>query len=226
MKYYIYSPIGRTGSKRIFNPLADTITAEVGDSSRFTIHGDNFRCTLLKRDQSNIEHDISILDTWQNSVAVHSHNCECIPRLSSGWKFILSSRKRKIDAVLSKLVAKQSDIHHPKQLTKRKREKLCPFEVSELEVSGLLEKYIAGEFAFVEKVKSLGAIPIVIYMEDSFDTIQEKLDKQFNKATFIHDIGTISNLKAVDYITNYDEIQAMYDENLTDYQKRFYTETE
>lgn len=225
MKYYIYSPIGRTGSKRIFNPLADTIAAEVGDSSRFTIHGDNARCTLLKWNQPNTEHDISILETWQNSVAVHSHNCECMPRVSSGWKFILSSRKRKIDAVLSKLVAKQSDIHHP-TMTKNKREPLYPFEVSQLEVSVLLEKYIAGESAFVEKVKSLGAIPIVIYMEDSFDTVQEKLGISFKDDAGVHDTNTISNLKAVDYVTNYDAIQAMYDENLTDYQKRFYTETE
>jgi hypothetical protein len=33
-------------------------------------------------------------------------------------------------------------------------------------------------------------------------------------------------LKAVDYVTNYDAIQAAYDANLADYQSRFFSDTE
>lgn len=225
MKYYIYSPIGRTGSKRIFVPLTTAIKDEVEDSAHFAIPFQSNTCSLMRGGQPNVEHDSDILDTWENSVAVHSHSYNCMPSSSSDWTFVLSSRKRKVDAALSKLVAEESNVYHPVSI-KNKKEGFGPFEVSQEDVDNLIEKHIAGENAFVEKVTAMGGTPVIIYMEDSFATVQEKLGKAFKDDADVHDIHTISNLKAVDYVTNYAEIQAAYDANLADYQARFFSDTE
>ena len=225
MKYYIFSPIVRTGSKIIFVPLSTAIRDEVGDSAHFSIAYGSNTCTLLRGGEANENHDSDILDTWENSVAVHSHSHECMPTSSSDWTFVLSSRKRKVDAALSRLVALESQVFHPLRLT-NKKEDFAPFEVSQEDVTALIEEHIAKETAFVEKVTAMGGTPVVIYMEDSFTTVQEKLGKSFNEGAIVHDTNTISNLKAADYVTNYDAIQAMYDENLADYQSRFFSDTE
>jgi len=225
MKYYIYSPIGRTGSKRIFVPLTTAIKDEVEDSAHFAIPFDSNVCTLMRGGQPNEEHDSDALDNWENSVAVHSHSHNCLPSSSSDWTFVLSSRKRKVDAALSKLVAQESNVYHPASVAKQK-EGFAPFEASQEDVNTLIEAHIAGENAFIEKVTALGGTPVVIYMEDSFATVQEKLGRDFKDDADVHDTHTISNLKAVDYVTNYAEIQAAYDANLTDYQARFFSDTE
>ena len=231
MKYYILSPLGRTGSKRIFDPLTVKLTEIAGDSARFSIpKSTDDRCCLLRAKEENVNYigteGIDILNTWSDPVAVHSHNSACMPTNNNDWKFILSARKRKIDCVLSLLVARESQVYHPALKDVKMKEGFGPFEVTLDHVSSLMEDYIAEENAYVERVRALGAEPTVIYMEDSFATVQEKLGTSFKTDADVHDRNTISNLKAADYITNYDAIQAMYDENLADYQSRFFSDTE
>ena len=231
MKYYILSPLGRTGSKRIFDPLALKLNEEAEDSARFSIpKSTDDRCCLLRGNQENVNYigadGIDILNTWSAPIAAHSHNSVCMPTSNDDWKFILSARKRKIDCVLSVLVARESHVLHPALKDTKLKEGFGPFEADMDLVSNLMEEYIAEENAYVEKVRALGSEPIVIYMEDSFDTVQEKLGTSFKDDAGVHDTNTISNLKAVDYVTNYDAIQAMYDENLSDYQSRFFSDTE
>ena len=231
MKYYIFSPLGRTGSKRIFDPLALKLNEEAEDSARFSIpKSTDDRCCLLRGNQENVNYigadGIDILDTWSAPIATHSHNSDCMPTSNDDWKFFLSARRRKIDCVLSVLVARESHVLHPAAKDTRLKEGFGPFEADMDLVSSLMEDYIAEENAYVEKVKALGSEPIVIYMEDSFATVQEKLGISFKDDADVHDTFTISKLKAVDYVTNYDAIQSMYDENLTNYQSRFFTDTE
>ena len=222
MKYYIYSPIGRTGSKRIFIPLCVAIADEVMTNAHFSVNSGSTTCDLLGT-ETRREQNSSTLDTWENSIAVHSHSHECMPNSSSDWTFVLSSRRRKVDAALSKLVALKSGVNHP---AKNPREEFSAFEASQSEVDALIEEHIAGEAAFVEKVTALGGTPVVIYMEDSFDVVQTKLGKAFNDDAEVYDTNTRSNLTAIDYVTNYTEIQAAYDANLADYQSRFFSDTE
>lgn len=222
MKYYIYSPIGRTGSKRIFVPLCVAIADEVMTNAHFSVNSGSTTCDLLGT-ETRREQNSSTLDTWENSIAVHSHSHECMPNSSSDWTFVLSSRRRKVDAALSKLVALKSGVNHP---AKNPREEFSAFEASQSEVDALIEEHIAGEAAFVEKVTALGGTPVVIYMEDSFDVVQTKLGKSFNDDAEVYDTNTRSNLTAIDYVTNYTEIQAAYDANLADYQSRFFSHTE
>jgi hypothetical protein len=231
MKYYILSPLGRTGSKRIFDPLSLKLNLLAGDYKRFSIpKSTDDRCVLMDRDQENVNYigadGIDILDNWPSPIAIHSHNSVCMPTSNDDWKFILSARKRKIDCVLSLLIARNSQVYHPAAKDTKLKEGFGPFEADMDLVSSLMEDYIAEENAYVEKVRALGSEPIVIYMEDSFATVQEKLGISFKDDADVHDTHTISNLKAVDYVTNYDAIQSMYDENLTDYQSRFFTDTE
>jgi len=231
MKYYIFSPKGRTGSKRIFDPLSVKLNDRPPAFTRFSIpESSDDRCYLMRPDHDNVvyvgQDGIDMLDTWSSPIAAHSHNSACMPTSNDDWKFILSARKRKIDCILSGFVARESGVYHPSVKDTNLKEGFGPFEADMNLVSSLMEDYIAQENAYVEKVRALGSEPIVIYMEDSFDTVQEKLGISFKDDAGVHDTHTISNLKAVDYVTNYDAIQAMYDENLSDYQTRFFSDTE
>jgi len=225
MKYFIYSPIGRTGSKRIFDPITETCCNEADNRTRYSLtYGTLWK--LGDGETVKIEGEADIVSTLDNTgdpIAVHSHNDIILPTDAEPWTFILSGRKRKIDSVLSRLLANKSGSSHP---MKSAKEGFEAFEADLEEVDSLIEYYIEKEYEFVNSVKALGKEPVVVYMEDDFATLQEKVGVQFDESLAVHDTHTKSIYKAVDYITNYDAIQAMYDENLSDYQSRFFSDTE
>jgi hypothetical protein len=225
MKYYIYSPIGRTASKRIFDPLSISIQEDVEDSARMSIpQSTDGRCVLMRGGQDNINYTgqsgIDILDSWENSIAVHSHNTDCMPSSASGWKFFLSARKRKCETVLSKLIVLKSGVAHPAKSSNR-RDDFAPFTVSVDEFDAMMQDCIDGETAFFAKVNGLGVDPTIIYLEDTFAEIQQKLGHTFKSDADVHDTNTISNFTAEDYITNYQELRDRYDSNLSTYQTKF-----
>jgi hypothetical protein len=225
MKYYIYSPVGRTASKRIFESLASTISIQNEDTSRFSIGADG-TTYLLKAEQEAVTYEkssaISVLSNWENSVAVHSHNFEVLPS-DSDWTFVLSARKRKIDTVLSRLLALESHSVHPSIPTKPG---FSSFEISSDKVEALIEECIEKENAFVDAVRALGKEPIVVYLEDSYQAIQDKINFDFDSSVHGQNTFTISKLKAADYVTNYNELQSNYDTKVEDYASRFFSETE
>lgn len=224
MKYFIYSPIGRTGSKRIFDPIAQTCHNEVDDNTKYSLtYGGLWK--MGNGETVKIEGDAIVpeLNNTGDPIAVHSHNDIILPTDAEPWTFILAARKRKIDAVLSRLLTNNNGSAHPRLPV---REGFEAFEADLEEVDSLIEYYIEKENEFVNSVRELGKEPVIVYMEDDFATLQEKVGVQFNERLNVHDTHTKSIYKAVDYITNYETIQENYDENLTDYQNRFFTETE
>lgn len=233
MKYYICSPIGRTGSKRIVFGLHKSLKLTermfisiegVYDENNHLFQGFKlFRSPSAVSDMYTDEQAIQVMNEWETPITLHSHNVNLLPTDTSDWKFILSSRKRKIDTVLSVLIAGKTGSSGPHQSIDKDFQ---PFHVDVDIVDRWMEEFIKRENTFFDNIKRLiGKNPTVIYLEDTWQVIQKKVEQQFTPEAEYQDTVTISTHRAIDYITNYDELQSWYDERLQDYQLRFPTET-
>jgi len=224
MKYYVLSPMGRTGSKRIVSPLAEAIRIDK-DYTRFFIN-DGVLGILNpnKETQYHTDGDI-ILNQWKSPIVAHSHTPSIMPTEGFDWHFILSARKRKIDSVLSYIMSKQCietlGIHTDDVIP----EKIVPFSIGVSEVDNYLEKYILFENEYLKKVNGLNKRVTIIYLEDDFDTVEYKLGVQFKIKSAHFDKSTISKAKPCDFITNYTELVEFYDTNISKYNDRFVSET-
>ena len=232
MKYYICSPIGRTGSKRIVFGLYETLNVSermfislegVYDENNPLFQGFKLYTAPDVSDMYTEDEAIQIMNEWETPISLHSHNVNLLPTDTSDWKFILSSRKRKIDTVLSGLIAAKTGSYEP---TTTIDEDFQPFEADLDIIDRWMEEYVKRENNFFNNIKRLtGNPPTVIYLEDTWQTIQQKLGYQFTEESKSQDTLTKSTHRAIDYITNYNEIQSWYDKKLQDYQLRFPTET-
>lgn len=234
MKYYVCSPIGRSGSKRVVFGLYETLQANERMFISFegVYYEDNhlFQGFKLYRDRDSYDSDmytneqaIQVMNDWETPIVLHSHNVNLLPTDPTGWRFILSTRKRKIDTVLSVLLAGEAKSYSPHEPVS---DDFQPFEADIEKVDLWMETLIERENNFFNNIRSLtGKIPNVIYLEDTWQVLQQKAGIQFSPEAEHQDTYTISTIKAKDYITNYDEIQARYEEKLQDYQLRFPTET-
>ena len=89
-----------------------------------------------------------------------------------------------------------------------------------------MEEYVKRENNFCNNIKRLtGKLPTIIYLEDNWQTIQQKIGQQFTPEADHQDTLTKSTHRTIDYITNYNKIQSHYDKKLQNYQPRFPTET-
>jgi hypothetical protein len=232
MKYYICSPIGRTGSKRIVFGLHKSL--KLTERMFISLEGmydennplfQGFKLYTFP-DVSNMytdEQAIRVMNEWEKPITLHSHNVNLLPTDPSGWKFILSTRKRKIDTVLSGLIARKTGSSGPHQAIDKDFE---PFHADVDAVDRWMEEYVKRENAFCNNIKILTGKPArKIYLEDNWKTIQQKVGQQFTPEAEHQDTHTISTHKAKDYITNYEEIQDRYDQRLQEYKLRFPTET-
>lgn len=232
MKYYICSPIGRTGSKRIVFGLYETLNVSermfislegVYDENDPLFQGFKLYTAPDVSDMYTDEEAIRVMNEWETPITLHSHNVNLLPTDPSGWKFILSTRKRKIDTVLSGLIAVKTGSTGPHQAIDKDFE---PFHVDVDTADRRMEEYVKRENNFCNNIKRLtGKLPTIIYLEDTWQTIQQKAGQQFTPEADHQDTFTISTHRAIDYITNYNEIQSWYDQRLQDYQLRFPTET-
>ena len=109
---------------------------------------------------------------------------------------ILSTRKSIKDIVLSHLIGHKTGAWQP---ITQKGVKLSPFHVSEKEYLKLYMDYLRIEQNYVDKYN-----PIVVYLEDSVEDIERKLqiELQYKK----NDTAYISKFPPREYITNYSEL--------------------
>ena len=225
MKYYVLSPMGRTGSKRIVNPLAGAIRINF-DYTRIFIRDDKlFVLNPNQQDKEYTENAVNVLDECTSPIVVHSHTPHIMPSDSNDWQFILSARKRKIDSVLSFIMSRQYIETlgiHTDDVTS---EKIVPFSISLKEVESYLEQYILFENEYLKKVNDLNKGVTIIYLDDDFDTVQHKLGVQFKTFSTHFDKSTISKVKPCDFITNYTELVEFYDNNISKYKDRFVSDT-
>lgn len=225
MKYYVLSPMGRTGSKRIVNPLAGAIRINF-DYTRIFIRDDKlFVLNPNQQDKEYTENAVNVLDECTSPIVVHSHTPHIMPSDSNDWQFILSARKRKIDSVLSFIMSRQYIETlgiHTDDVTS---EKIVPFSISLKDVESYLEQYILFENEYLKKVNDLNKGVTIIYLDDDFDTVQHKLGVQFKTFSTHFDKSTISKVKPCDFITNYTELVEFYDNNISKYRDRFVSDT-
>ena len=217
--------MGRTGSKRIVNPLAGAIRINF-DYTRIFIRDDKlFVLNPNQQDKEYTENAVNVLDEWKNPIVVHSHTPHIMPSDSNDWQFILSARKRKIDSVLSFIMSRhyvETLGIHTDDVTS---EKIVPFSISLKEVESYLEQYILFENEYLKKVNDLNKGVTIIYLDDDFDTVQHKLGVQFKTFSTHFDKSTISKVKPCDFITNYTELVEFYDNNISKYRDRFVSDT-
>ena len=231
MKYYVCSPMGRTASKRVVFGLRSSLQSR---ERMFISHEglynekdpllQGFKLYDIEENSETYtdEQAIQIMNEWETPIALHSHNLNLLPTDPSGWKFILSTRKRKIDTVLSLMLAMKSNSfwHEDPVSDKFKR-----FRADPKTIEKYMEEYIQRESTFIHNVIALtGKPPATIYLEDSWQMIQQKTGRQFSPEAEHQDTLTISSLKPVDYITNYNAIQKRYDDKLDYYKNQFVTE--
>ena len=178
--YYIYSPVGRTGSSRLRDLLKDNTSypflAHIG---AWHIYG------------SVPENPTGI---------IHSHVLHTpIPQ---GFLPILSTRKDKSQIVMSNYIGQKTQEYAPAL----KKAPLEPFSIPVNEFMGMIYQIKLKEKKFIEKHEKHN--PVIIYLEDSVSDIERKLDVTLIDKTA--DTATISNYPTIQYIENYSELLYAY----------------
>lgn len=239
MKYYVCSPMGRTGSKRIVNGIHRTLGEHNKELKRMYIsfegvyRKDNmyyqgfqlltFNGFEVTGESYDNEAAIALMNDWETPIVLHSHNTNLLPSVSEDWKFILSSRKRKIDVILSILMLEKTGSSGPHDPIS---DKFKRFRADPNRIEKYMEAFIKRENNFINNVIALtGKPPITIYLEDTWQMVQQKAGAQFYESATPENTNTISSHKAEDYITNYNAIQKRYDNNLNYYKNQFMTDT-
>ena len=221
MKYYVCSPIGRTGSKRIVNGIWTELETNQkfyippmngnhsSDSEHIEDFLDGFR--IVTKVSKSIEKTEKIansgvkelLDTWSSPIVCHSHNPTIMPTDSGDWMFILSTRRDKIDIAFSIIMARETKSYEPSQSVDSNFQAF----VADIEEVKTLVKYAnILENVFIENVKKLtGGMPKIVFVEDSWETLERKIGMTLNHKE--HDTATISTHRAYKYVVNYEEIR-------------------
>lgn len=223
MKYYVCSPMGRSGSKRIVNSIwtefetkqkmyIPPMQSELSPSGDGFEHIEDFldgfrivtKVTTATEETKKYSFDeaIALMDSWPTPIVCHSHNPNILPTNGNDWTFILSTRRKKIDIALSIVMAKETKSYDPLQPIDSS---FKPFTANIEEVETLLKYTNILENIFIENVKKLtDDTPKIIFVEDSWTTLEEKIGIQLNHKE--HDKATISTHRADKYIINYQEI--------------------
>lgn len=231
--------MGRTGSKRIVNGIHDTLKQHDEYLKKMFIsfegtHRENdifyqgFQ--LLTLESINVtgesysdEDAVTLMNEWETPITLHSHNSNLLPSDPTDWKFILSSRKRKIDVIFSLLMMEKTGSSGPHEPVK---DKFKRFRADPDKVERYLEEYIRRENNFINNVTALtGKPPTIIYLEDTWQMVQQKAGHQFYDIAAPRDTNSISTHRAEQYVTNYKSIKNKYEKNLNDYKNRFMTAT-
>jgi len=219
MKYYVCSPMGRTGSKRIMNGIQD---AQASSNQKMYIHPiksdltpspsrnllDGFQVITEVKDKGSQskgytdDDAITLMDTWKTPIVCHSHNPTLLPTDSNDWTFILSTRRKKIDIAFSIIMGwktKSFDPSHPVDPSFK------AFNADIDVVKTLLKHTHILENLFIERViKLTGDVPKTIFVEDTWEILEEKIGIELPNKKL--DTSTISSHRADKYMLNYQEI--------------------
>lgn len=203
MRYYILSPLGRTGSQRIYRLIEDYLNRHTANSKPFHLMDNKYDIpgtVKLKTGitEFEVKYDAEVqelLRTRKDNTAIHS-NVMVFPPDLQNWTIIHCVRKSKAEQIMSWLIASYTGEWSPGS----KDIKFEPFEVEQEEVL----RWHTIILSLDEKVKEMFPNCIEIFMEDDYHQIEQKLSLIFSKDT-IKDVDkySISNHRYPDLITNY-----------------------
>ena len=219
MKYYVISPAGRTGSRRIstllhrhFNDKKEVSVSydaftfggkppeSMGTRLRLMVsHHEKHIETTFHEDSPTFGETAEIIKNAEDGTVVHSHTI--VPLLDSeNWVVIFSDRKSKAEQVMSKLIGMYLNTIDPIEADKKFEPFTAIKEEVEDELYSIEFQNQAAEEAYPKHIK--------IFMEDSLETIEEKLMLKFerNERTETANNKFISNHRYTDLITNYKEV--------------------
>lgn len=210
MKYYVCSPDGRTGSRRISSLLNETLNGEiyprVGCYIKNTFSSNSGETLeiwfqtedTVDKQKMNFNEAQEILKNLKDNTVIHSHPIVTLSDIEN-WTVIHSIRQSKAEQIMSKIIADYIKSYSPVTADK----KFAPITVSKEEVNSALYCIIINE----KKVKELYPNRIEIFMEDSIQTIEEKLMIKFSeKAKEKNETKYISNHTYHQLILNYKEV--------------------
>lgn len=136
-------------------------------------------------------------DKLTTETVIHSHVLEEIPQ---DFTPVLSTRKDKRDIILSNLIARKTEDWVPGESPNI----IKPFSVDIDYYLALSKQLILKEQQYIERNN-----PIIVYLEDSVDSIEEKLNISAIRAA---DRTTVSKHPPAAYIINYTECLNAYAE--------------
>lgn len=136
-------------------------------------------------------------DNLSTETVIHSH---CLLPIPEGFRPILSTRKDKRDIVLSNLIARKTDDWVPGW---KNPQSIKPFTVDKETYIALSKQLILKEQQFTKKHS-----PTIIYLEDSVETICEKLELKIPDK--YDDTKTKSRYKPSEFIENYEELLHLF----------------
>jgi len=193
MKYYVYSPNGRTGSKRVLFFLRGfRIPHEYTIISEKEIHSNGAYITTTNEDIKRR------LNTSADGAVIHSHSL-VLPDNLDDWTIILTQRKSKAEQIMSASIAHRLPGGFDKVDPSIKCE---PFSLDKKTVSHRLLSIKEAHKKFYNTVDSY----VTINMEDSVEEIKEKIPLKYPDEIDKADINSKSNHNYRDIITNYKEV--------------------
>lgn len=188
MKYYVFSPRRRTGSKRIVGLLCGKY--------KFTIMNNEY----FKDNKKDVSRQ---LNDAKDGDVVHSHFL-LLPKNLEDWTIVLTQRKSKAEQIMSFAIAeKLIDGYNVGRFSQT----IEPFSLDEETVKAELEN-IKNEYqSFYDTMNALNKSYVTIDMENTLEEISEKLPIKHDKEKASKlDVRHKSKHNYKDIITNYQEI--------------------
>jgi hypothetical protein len=215
-RYFIYSPMGRTGSQRIQYLLSDRfykhqvvkLNPKLPALSTIKLNFTNSLSIQNDKDYS----DITVEDFQTRGyitsphAIVHAHT-PIYPAFQD-WHFILSTRKDKSEQPMSHAISVASTVWTPAQELERGANEIEPFGLDVDNYIMKLDTMIALEREYMIKCWEERAKVTVIFMEDTVKDIESKLNITISEKKVIKgDKATISKRRPEDYIINYEHLK-------------------
>lgn len=193
MKYYVYSPCGRTGSKRVLSFLRSFKTPhEYTIMSETETNNKGVSTTTTKKDIKQR------LNTSVDGTVIHSHSL-VLPDNLDDWTIILTKRKSKAEQIMSGQIA----CRLPGGFGVVDPSITCePFSIDKNTVTLFLSSIKTKYQEFYETVDSY----VLINMEDSVEEIGKKIPLRYTEEITNADTKSKSNHHYKDIIINYKEV--------------------
>lgn len=227
-RYFIYSPLGRTGSQRIQGLLGDAfskrkvnqIHSHLPAISNIKLNATNSLVIQNDKDYSNMTvEDFQTRGYITSPIAtVHAHT-PLYPAFPD-WHFILSTRKDKSEQPMSHAISVAANAWTPFQENESKE--ISPFGLDVDDYIMKLDTIIALEREYVLKCWQERAKITVLFMEDTVECIERKLNITISENRIEKsDTATISKRRPEHYIINYEHLKyTVYPEYMREKRKQ------
>ena len=186
MKYYVFAPYGRTGSKRIVSLIG---------RYKFTILDNSYY-------KENRRVVAKYLNDFEEGDVAHSHLL-ILPEKLDEWTIVLTQRKSKAEQIMSFEISKNLvDGFNPVKSSLP----CSPFSLDENTVKSALKKINQEYKSFYNTMKRAKKNYVTINMEDTLKEISEKLPIKHKEIQNQLDVKYKSNHHYKDIILNYQEV--------------------